>query len=73
MHLEWENNNGHVCSVITHFHVFDIELAAVKLFVNETSAENTLFRSLDQMHINIQSVKFNSLLRNFLQNFCNQI
>ena len=54
MHLKWENNNEHVCSVITHFHVFDIEVASVKLLVNETSAENTMFRSLDQMHINIQ-------------------
>jgi hypothetical protein len=53
LHLKWENNNGHVCSVITYFHVFDIEVVSVKLLVNETSAENT-FRSLYQMHINIQ-------------------
>jgi hypothetical protein len=30
----------------------------VKLLVNETCAENMLFRLLDQMHVNIQSVIF---------------
>jgi hypothetical protein len=32
VHLKWENNNGHVCSVITHIHVFDIEVCVGETF-----------------------------------------